>query len=387
MANNAPLCRDYHLGQCLRGSRCSRSHPANLDPNLPKEIDYQVCNELGQGCRRCLEQGLRCDKKDRDHDDPMDPCSECRHFGGPGYKCILAQNTTRNDMLYPIMLNGAAREPEYSLPKFKGRDEPKKGGRIPSPMLANEVKPNWTGASRDELLVTPDMLPPQVRRHPRAYLVPPGESTTKRKRREWHACHPPSDDTASTAMFFNSPPVSTQHAVAGLAQSSANRPQGPIISTTIHWPTNQLMKQYSSGHTVISPSMRYASYPMAQAMPPAWIPQSMTRPIGPLPINRGPNTRYAGYSSGQGMSQAHMPRPSVHPRPTMSATTLSAANTRYADRNEPTSDIVDPRPAKRSRTEDTATTTRTKEWVQDIADINDTKETMSEFSVSTMWRP
>ncbi|KAH0403879.1 hypothetical protein KCU89_g1688, partial [Aureobasidium melanogenum] len=294
MANNAPLCRDYHLGQCSRGSRCSRSHPANLNPNLPKEIDYQVCNELGQGCRRCLEQGLRCDKKDRDHDDPMDPCSECRHFGGPGYKCILAQNTTRNDMLYPIMLNGAAREPEYSLPKFKGRDEPKKGGRIPSPMLANEVKPNWTGASRDELLVTPDMLPPQ----------------------------------------------------------------------------------YSSGHTVISPSMRYASYPMAQAMPPAWIPQSMTRPIAPLPINRGPNTRYAGYSSGQGMSQAHMPRPSVHP-----------TNTRYADRNEPTSDIVDPRPAKRSRTEDTATTTRTEEWVQDIADVNDTTDTMSEYSVSTMWRP
>jgi hypothetical protein len=57
MANNAPLCRDYHLGQCLRGSRCSRSRPANLDPNLPKEIDYQVCNELGQGCRRGLQAG------------------------------------------------------------------------------------------------------------------------------------------------------------------------------------------------------------------------------------------------------------------------------------------------------------------------------------------
>ncbi|KAG9763192.1 hypothetical protein KCU73_g1549, partial [Aureobasidium melanogenum] len=356
MANNAPLCRDYHLGQCSRGSRCSRSHPANLNPNLPKEIDYQVCNELGQGCRRCLEQGLRCDKKDRDHDDPMDPCSECRHFGGPGYKCILAQNTTRNDMLYPIMLNGAAREPEYSLPKFKGRDEPKKGGRIPSPMLANEVKPNWTGASRDELLVTPDMLPPQVRRHPRAYLVPPGESTTKRKRPRsgWAGAiigksstgpyhlddHTLADEPADDTLLFRSHGDKSQHELCEL-------PCG----------TNH------------------------------WVPQSMARPIAPLPTNRGPNTRYAGYSLGQGMSQARIPRPPVHPRPTMSAATVSTANTRYADRNESTCDIVDPRPAKRSRTEATATTTRTEEWVQDIADINDTTDTMSEFSVSTMWRP
>lgn len=134
-------------------------------------------------------------------------------------------------------------------------------------MLIDEIKPNWAGACKDELLATPDVLPPQVRRHPRAYLVPPGESLTKRKRRDWLARHPPLSGTvASSAMSFASSPASMQHAVAWLAQSVATRPQGPIISSTIHWPTNRLMTQYSSGHTVISPDMRYAGYPLAQAM-------------------------------------------------------------------------------------------------------------------------
>ncbi|KAG9967287.1 hypothetical protein KCU61_g531, partial [Aureobasidium melanogenum] len=288
-----------------------------------------------------------------------------------------------NDMLYPIMLNSSA--PNFGLPEFKGRA--KRDDSISSPMLADEIKPNWTGASKNELLATPDMLPPQVRHRPRAYLVPPRDTKAKRKGRDWVARHPPSGDTASSAISFAFPPASMQQTMASLVQSSATRPQGPIISTTIHWPTNQLMKHYSSGHTVISPSMRYASYPMAQAMSPAWIPQSMAPYTAPLPINRVASTRSAGFPSFQRMSQAHIPRPSVHPRPTMSATTVSAANTRYVDHNESTSDIVDPRPAKRSRTEAIATTTRTEEWVQDIADINDTTDTTSEFSVSTMWRP
>ncbi|KAG9591663.1 hypothetical protein KCU77_g7236, partial [Aureobasidium melanogenum] len=145
-------------------------------------------------------------------------------------------------------------------------------------MLAHEIKPNWTGASRDELLTKPDVLPPQ----------------------------------------------------------------------------------YSSGHTVISPSMRYASYPMAQAMPSTWIPQSMARPIAPLPINRVPNTRYAGHSSGQGMSQAHMPRPLVHPRPTMLPTAALATNMHFVGSND-SSDIDNSRSAKRSRTETTVKTTRTED--------------------------
>lgn len=210
---------------------------------------------------------VQCDKKDRDHDDPMDPCSECRHFGGSGCKCILAQNTTQNDMLYPIMLNGANREPEYSLPPFKHREELKADGKIPSSMPADEIKSDWTGASKEELLAMPDMLPPQVRRRPRAYLVPPRETNSKRKKRDWHATHPPSGNTTSSVMTSTLSPGPMQHMVVSMLQSSAIPLQGPIVSTTVHWPTYRPMPMYYSSHTVIGPGM--LGYPMAQAMSPA----------------------------------------------------------------------------------------------------------------------
>ncbi|KAG9693002.1 hypothetical protein KCU95_g6770, partial [Aureobasidium melanogenum] len=386
MAGPIPLCDYYHRGRCFRGSQCDYLHPANLDPNLPKEIDYQVCNELGQGCRRCLQAGYSCDKKDRDHDDPMDPCSECRHFGGPGCKCILLKNTSMNDMLYPVMLNGHDREPQYSLPKLKGREEPKKDGTVPGPMLADEIKSDWTGISKVDLLATPDMLPPQVRRRPRAYLVPPRETNSKRKKRDWHASHPPSGNITSSAMSFASSLGPMQHMMVSMPQPSAIPLHMPIISTTVHWPTLQAMPVYYTSQTMISPSM--PGYPVAHAMSSAWVPQSMASPRAPLPINRVPSTRNAGYTSGLGMPQARQPRPSVRHRPAMPTTTVPAANTRHASgSNDFSSNIVDARPAKRSRTEATATTTRVKEWVQDAADVKDNMDATSESSASTMWRP
>ncbi|KAG9945400.1 hypothetical protein KCU85_g7268, partial [Aureobasidium melanogenum] len=384
MANHAPLCYDYHMGQCLRDSRCSRSHPANLNPNLPKEIDYQVCNEVGQGCFRCLQAGYPCDKKTRDHDDPMDPCSECRHFGGPGCKCTFARNRSQNDMLYSIMLESSIRD--YGLPEFKAREEPRKDGRVPSPMPDHEIKPNWTGAFRDQLLTIPDVLPPQVRRCPRAYLVPPGESITKRKRRDWHASHPPSGNITSSAMSFASSLGPMQHMMVSMPQPSAIPLHIPIISTTVHWPTLQAMPVYYPSQTVISPSM--PGYPVAHAMSSAWVAQSIVPPRAPLPISRVPNTRYSGYSSGHGMSQARQPRPSVHHRPDMSTTNVPTANKRHASgSNDFSTDIVDARPAKRSRTEATATTTRVEEWVQDVANVKDNTDATSKSSASTMWRP
>lgn len=71
----------------------------------------------------------------------------------------------------------------------------------------------------------------------------------------------------------------------------------------------------------------------------------------------------------------------------MPATTVSAANTRVANYNETSFDIEDSRPAKRSRTETVATTTRVEDWVQDVVDVNDNTDATSEFSASTMWRP
>lgn len=207
-------------------------------------------------------QEVQCDKKTRDHDDPMDPCSECRHFGGPGCKCTFARNRSQNDMLYSIMLESSIRD--YGLPEFKAREEPRKDGRVPSPMPDHEIKPNWTGAFRDQLLTIPDVLPPQVRRCPRAYLVPPGESITKRKRRDWHASHPPSGNITSSAMSFASSLGPMQHMMVSMPQPSAIPLHIPIISTTVHWPTLQAMPVYYPSQTVISPSM--PGYPVAHAM-------------------------------------------------------------------------------------------------------------------------
>ncbi|RYN21316.1 hypothetical protein AA0113_g5332 [Alternaria arborescens] len=46
----------------------------------------------------------------------------------------------------------------------------------PSPM--NGVKLDWEGETKDDLLAKPHPLPPSVRAHPRAYLVPPRPSST-----------------------------------------------------------------------------------------------------------------------------------------------------------------------------------------------------------------
>lgn len=155
------------------------------------------------------------------------------------------------------MLNGDNREPEYSLSRFRGREEPKKDGTIPSPMLAGEIKSDWTGASKDELLATPEMLPPQVRRRPRAYLIPPRETMTKRKKRDWHASHPSSGNITSSTV-----PGPMQHMMVSMSQPSPIPLQVPIISTTVHWPTNQPMPLYYSTHTVI----HYTGYPMSPAV-------------------------------------------------------------------------------------------------------------------------
>lgn len=43
----------------------------------------------------------------------------------------------------------------------------------PQPMLADRIKADWVGESKEVLLAKGDMLPPGVRQQPRKYLVPP----------------------------------------------------------------------------------------------------------------------------------------------------------------------------------------------------------------------
>jgi len=59
----------------------------------------------------------------------------------------------------------------YDLAPPERRDAPVgKEGKVPAPMSDNEVKPDWAGKTKDELLALPDLLPDYVRRLPRAHL-------------------------------------------------------------------------------------------------------------------------------------------------------------------------------------------------------------------------
>lgn len=159
--------------------------------------------------RCCSEVNLvQCDKAGRLCSD--DPCSECRWFaGGPASKCTLILNSSLNDHCWnTMMIRG---NQGYTLPEPRPKDEAKqvsakvlddlarrqreareKGGRsrplgppkTSSPM--NGVKLGWKGETKDELLAKPYPLPPPVRAHPRAYLVPPRPSSALQNSRTYH---------------------------------------------------------------------------------------------------------------------------------------------------------------------------------------------------------
>jgi hypothetical protein len=144
----------------------------------------------------------QCDKPGRDGDN--DPCSECRWFaGGQANKCQLVTDHSINDRCWYIMMSRDKQG--YTLPEPRAKDAVKevpskaledharrdreaiqtgktrpkalKQPKPPSPM--DGVRADWTGETRDELLVKPHPLPPPVRAHPRAYLVPPRPSGTQ----------------------------------------------------------------------------------------------------------------------------------------------------------------------------------------------------------------
>lgn len=89
----------------------------------------------------------QCDKIGRSGDD--DPCSECRHFGGPHCNCRLAESLSYTDEVWDQTIL---------------RNE---GG---SPIDSAHVKSDWRGETREQLLQKPDYLPAFIRQSPRAYL-------------------------------------------------------------------------------------------------------------------------------------------------------------------------------------------------------------------------
>lgn len=124
----------------------------------------------------------QCDKVGRDAGG-KDPCSECRWFGGDdgGRYCDVAEYSSVNDALWKIMID--AWETEYTLPEQTHRLAPPETvdwedyppGYVkppPTPMAEENVKADWQGKSKEELLNTPSWIPSDMREHPRAYLVP-----------------------------------------------------------------------------------------------------------------------------------------------------------------------------------------------------------------------
>ncbi|PZC93251.1 hypothetical protein A1F95_07469 [Pyrenophora tritici-repentis] len=176
-------CENFAKGDCKRGQACNFYHHYNLDPARREDEgrhDWDVPNDLGIACMRCTQQLRECDKVGRGGND--DPCSECRHFGGPRSNCRLAETLSYNDHAWGQMITRS--ETGFDLAPLKHREDPIRGhknkktnirepDRLPVPIDNAFLKSDWRGETREQLLQKSDFLAPFVRKLPRACVVPP----------------------------------------------------------------------------------------------------------------------------------------------------------------------------------------------------------------------
>jgi len=195
-----PMLHDQWLTTCLgtRGAEaCNGTHPEELDPGLfaiREHQSYEVPKEPGVACKRCVQAGRYCDKKDRGPD-PKNPCPECRRFGGANVECVLAPDQSYNDGLWATLqsrINGGYTTlPDRDVGRVPrvhtGEMKPRKPKPQPGPMPDEKVMDGWEGATAEELMEQ-DMLPDFVRPLPRAYLEPPG-STGRSRNYVRHEAH------------------------------------------------------------------------------------------------------------------------------------------------------------------------------------------------------
>ena len=122
----------------------------------------------------------QCDKAGRGGKD--DPCSQCRHFGGPNCQCVLVNNASYNDQLWKVMMTRRGADydlpPEHDRCAAKAFPKDKSNPSVPGPMPADKVKADWHGDSVEQLLASEPFIPAYVRAFPRAYLVPPQNLST-----------------------------------------------------------------------------------------------------------------------------------------------------------------------------------------------------------------
>ncbi|THY58722.1 hypothetical protein D6C97_04328 [Aureobasidium pullulans] len=330
------LCPRWALGLCPYGHHCHLDHPNNLDPTMPKEVDYKVSNELGEACTRCLQAAIKCDKQGRDSGSD-DPCSECRWFGGATCNCTLSMTSSYNDALWRGIMG--RRDSDFDLAQPRDKQAAFSNGRVPAPMPDDRLKNNWQGASKDELLARKNMLPPEVRRHPRAYLVPPRESNTKKKSTAFLSRSGAHDSSRNVSISSSNTSMAPMP-YGGLQQPPPPQPsaypQGnAVVASAMHWPTGQRIQHFQSGHTVISPRQNMFSLLQntfsapAYGTNPTWNNPPPRLPPAPMPAMRTRNQP----------STSNFTRPPPALMPNMRAT------------NEPLpSNTAGPRPAKRQRT-------------------------------------
>ncbi|KAH6633268.1 hypothetical protein C7974DRAFT_452516 [Boeremia exigua] len=334
-------CYNWPRGECRFGGSCNRDHPSNLSPHQTKELpDFVVDNEPGKACRRCLGLGveaIQCDKLGRPGSD--DPCSECRWFaGGPATKCTLSLNTSLNDTCWNLMISRGNHG--YTLPEPRPKDQAKqvpakalqdlaRQGRplppVPSPM--NGVRADWKGETKEELLAKPHPLPPQVRAHPRAYLVLPRVSSTLQKIRTWNATSTQGDgkrkldDQATPALLPAAPsplqqylPPITSMPTDAFGRQAIRCMWNNIDKTWTNW--------YADGSMTVSAS--YNAGPSSQLPFAASATQAM-RPFGAPPS--APNQRHT--QPLQAPLPRNLSRPYNHalpPRPDLQSTSRTAVN-------------------------------------------------------------
>ncbi|THY40709.1 hypothetical protein D6C98_09545 [Aureobasidium pullulans] len=198
-----PACEDFASGRCRRSAdTCYGDHDQALDPSLVGNrapFDYMVDNELYQACEPCLSAFRICDKKGR-IGDSTDPCSECRHFGGPGStrQCQLVASSY-NDRLWQALMDMAPFRYIMGPPKSRTDAKKVKGKHgepdtYITPGAMPNVRPDWRGLSRADVLAQPSILPDGVRQWPRAFLVPGRLSNTRQKGTKRVAEHGRHDD-------------------------------------------------------------------------------------------------------------------------------------------------------------------------------------------------
>ncbi|KAK6442619.1 hypothetical protein LTR95_001126 [Oleoguttula sp. CCFEE 5521] len=304
------ICSAWLLrGEC-GPDQCDRRHHNNLRPGGPRIAQVDISTELGTSCHRCLQRGLVCDKKGRGEGGD-DPCSECRWFLGDDTEtpCTISSEQSVSDGHWHTMCkregNGHTLSDWNARHKIRG-NRPKKGEpretvmQGPQPMSATKLKANWSGQTLEQLTSQADPLPPDVRAHPRAYLLPPHDNHEERRNKRKAAEHAAEEASHSSLPSVSSGPAQPQFGAGAMGSNfnfgvpSFGLPaQGPssggVVSSYYDQSTQSLVQV--SVHTTPVPSLPVSS--MAAGSLPAFpqtssftggLPSSVTAGMRPAPV-------------------------------------------------------------------------------------------------------